>query len=57
MTFQAISKLGFSEDVQRSIMTVLAGVLHLGNISFGDVEETSSVTVGHHLEFVFIFVG
>ncbi|CAI4222791.1 unnamed protein product [Auanema sp. JU1783] len=43
-TLKAFNKLGFSEDVQQHVMTVLGGILLLGNIQFTDVDDNCSVT-------------
>lgn len=48
-TQEALSLLGLSAELQRSLLRVLAAILHLGNIAIFQKDDDSEIKVGSNL--------
>ena len=48
-TQEALSLLGLSAELQRSLLRVLAAILHLGNITIFQKDDDSQIKVGSDL--------
>ncbi|KAM9788989.1 unconventional myosin-XIX [Neosynchiropus ocellatus] len=46
-TLEAMNHLGINSESQRQIFTILAGVLHLGNVTFSSADESHACNIDH----------
>jgi len=46
--------IGLSKEIQHSIFSLLAGILHLGNVQFGDKNNYATVLSERGMSFLYI---